>query len=225
MTELRKRMLELSDAQYAEFQAKLAPTVAKETFIGVRLPQLRALAKDFEKTAECAEFLSSLPHEYYDENILHSVILSRLKDFDRCLELVESFLPYVDNWAVCDTLRPKVFCKHRAELMPKILEWTASDETYTIRFGIDMLMTYFLDEGFEEKLLEIPARVTSDEYYVRMMVAWYYATALSKQWDATVPYIENRLLPQWTHNKTIQKACESFRITDEQKRYLKTLKY
>lgn len=224
MTELQEKLFALADSAYADFQAKLTPTIPRERFIGVRLPALRQFAKEFAQTDECEAFLAQLPHEYYDENLLHSVLLQSRKDYVTCLGLVEKFLPYVDNWAVCDTLRPKSFAKHRVELLPKVKEWIASPETYTCRFGIDMLMTYYLDTDFAPEYLALPAAVESEEYYVRMMVAWYYATALAKQWDAAIPYIEQRKLPAWTHKKTIQKACESFRITAEQKAYLRGLK-
>ena len=224
MTEIQKKLFELSDSSYAAFQAKLAPNIAAESCMGVRVPVLRQFAAEFSRTPECEAFLDSLPHEYYDENLLHSVLLEKRKDYGDCMEKVERFLPYVDNWAVCDTLRPKVFAKHKAELIEKVKEWIASDHTYTCRFGVDMLMTHYLDDSFRPEYLELPAAVKSEEYYVRMMVAWYYATALAKQWESTIPYLEQKRLPQWTHNKTIQKAIESYRITPEQKTYLKTLR-
>ena len=224
MTQIQERLFALADETYAAFQAKLTPTINPASFIGVRLPALRKLAVEFEKTEECGGFLKSLPHTYYDENILHSILISRTKPVETCMKEIEVFLPYVDNWAVCDTLRPKVFEKHKTEVLPKIKEWAAAEETYTCRFGLDMLMTFFLDEEFQPGLLEIPASINSNEYYVNMMVAWYFATALAKQWKAAIPYIEERRLPEWTHRKTIQKACESYRITDEQKVYLKGLR-
>jgi len=224
MKEIQKRLFSLADSKYAEFQVKLIPTVTPDKFIGVRVPVLRQFSKEFEKDPMCCEFLNTLPHEYFDENLLHSILLGRVKDYDKCVAAVEAFLPYVDNWAVCDTLSPKVFSRHKSELLKKIKEWVVSEKTYTCRFGIGMLMTHYLAEDFKAEYLEIPASVTSEEYYVRMMVAWYYATALAKQWDAAIPYIEGHRLPEWTHNKTIQKACESYRITDEQKAYLKTLR-
>lgn len=224
MTQLKEKLFALSDKEYAAFQSKLTPTVDAEKFIGVRVPVLREFAKEFSKQAECAEFLDTLPHEYYDENLLHSVILEKVKRYDECLALVEAFLPYVDNWAVCDTLRPKVFAKHKEELLPKIKEWIASDKTYTCRFGIDMLMTHYLDAAFRPEYPALVTAVHSEEYYVRMMAAWYFATALAKQWDTVIPYIENRQLDRWTHNKAIQKAIESYRITPERKDYLRTLK-
>jgi 3-methyladenine DNA glycosylase AlkD len=170
------------------------------------------------------EFLHQLPHKYYDENMLHGLLISLIKDYDECIRLTDEFLPYIDNWAVCDIMSPKVFAKHKDELLVKILEWSKSEHTYTCRFGLEMLMTYFLDKDFKPEYLEIPASVRSEEYYVKMMVAWFFATALAKQWDATLPYIENKTLAPWTHNKTIQKACESYRVTDEHKQILKGLK-
>ena len=224
MTEIQKKLFELSDSGYAAFQAKLAPNIPAETCMGVRVPVLRSFASEFSKTPECADFLNSLPHEYFDENLLHSVLLEKWKNYDDCVEKVERFLPYVDNWTVCDTLRPKIFAKHKAEVIEKVKEWIASEKTYTCRFGVDMLMTHYLDDAFRPEYLELPATVESEEYYVRMMIAWYYATALAKQWGSTVPYLEENRLPKWTHNKTIQKAVESYRITPEQKAYLKTLR-
>ncbi len=221
MTDIQERLFAAADREYAEFQAKLAPTIVKSMFIGVRLPALRELAKQFAKEDACAEFLNTLPHEYYDENLLHAVLLCNTKKYDVCLPLVEKFLPYVDNWAVCDTLRPNIFKKHKQDMLPHALRWMKSSETYTCRFGIDMLMTHFLDEDFSPEYLDAVAACTGDEYYVKMMVAWYFATALAKQWDDTVPYIEKHVLADWTHRKTIQKACESFRVSDEHKEYLK----
>lgn len=224
MTDIQKRLFELSDGEYAEFQAKLTPTVPRDRFIGVRVPILRKFAKEYCSEPQHEEFLNTLPHEYYDENMLHGLLIERIKDFDTCIEQTERFLPYVDNWAVCDIMSPKVFAKNKPGIIEKIKEWAASDDTYTIRFGIEMLMSHFLDADFNVELLEIPARVRSEEYYVNMMTAWFFATALCKQWDAAIPYIENRRLDKWTHNKTVQKAIESNRITDEQKAYLRGLK-
>jgi len=224
MTNIQKQLFEISDKEYAEFSAKLTPNLSADKFIGVRVPKLREFAKSFAKAPECEEFLNTLPHEYYDENLLHSILLENSKNFETCMENVEDFLPYVDNWAVCDTLRPKTFAKHKAEVLDNIKTWIKSEHTYTCRFGIDMLMTHFLDGDFKPEYLEYPASVISSEYYVNMMIAWYFATALAKQWDVTVAYIEQYRLPAWVHNKTIQKACESFRITAEQKTYLKGFK-
>ena len=186
MYDLEKRMFELCDKEYAAFQSKLTPAIDAETVLGIRVPVLRKLAKEFRKEAECEAFLEGLPHRYYDENMLHSILLCDVKDYERTIEYVDSFLPYIDNWAVCDTLSPKVFKKHRPQLIQKIMEWTKSDKVYTCRFGIKMLMAHFLDEDFKPEYLKIPEAVKSDEYYVKMMVAWYFATALAKQWDATI---------------------------------------
>ena len=224
MTDIQNRLFAAADEKYADFQAKLTPTVAREKFIGVRLPTLRDIAKQFAKEEACKEFLDTLPHEYYDENLLHAILLCNMKKYDECLPLVERFLPFVDCWAVCDSLRPNVFKKRKKELMPNAYRWMKSDKTYTCRFGIDMMMTHFLDEDFSPEYLDAVAECTNDEYYVKMMVAWYFATALAKQWDAAVPYIEKHVLPDWTHRKTIQKACESFRVSDEHKEYLRTLR-
>ena len=217
-------LFQVQDKGYRDFQSKLIPTIQAETIIGVRTPAIRNLAKEYAKDPESAAFLMQLPHTYYDENILHALLVAEIKDYDTCVKEVERFLPYVDNWAVCDIFSPKVFRKNKDKLLEKIKEWAASDHPYTCRFGMEMLMTHFLDEDFRPEYLEIPAAVHSEEYYVNMMIAWFYATALAKQWDAAVSYIEEKRLNPWTHNKTIQKARESYRITPEQKEYLKTLK-
>lgn len=217
-------LFQLQDKGYRDFQSKLIPTIPVETIIGVRIPTIRKLAKEYGKDPESVEILKQLPHSYYDENILHALLVAEIKDYEVCVKEVERFLPYVDNWAVCDIFSPKVFRKNKDKLIDKIREWTASDHPYTCRFGMEMLMTHFLDEDFRVEYLEIPAAVHSGEYYVNMMIAWFYATALAKQWDATIGYIEDQRLDTWTHNKTIQKARESYRITPEQKEYLKTLK-
>lgn len=224
MTEIQKQLFALRDEEYARFQAKLTPTVSPDLFIGVRVPKVRLLAKDVFKSQSFDTFLQELPHKYYDENMLHGLLISEIKDYDTCIRETDRFLPYVDNWAVCDIMSPKVFKKHKSDLLLKIREWAASDKTYTCRFGMEMLMSHFLDDDFKQEYLTISAAVKSDEYYVNMMAAWFFATALAKQWKATIPYIEKRMLAPWVHNKTIQKACESFRITDEQKNYLRTLK-
>ena len=224
MTELQKRLFDLRDAQYAAFQSKLTPSVTPELFIGVRVPVLRQFAKGFFKEPGCAEFLNTLPHKYYDENMLHALLISQMKDRELIFTYLDAFLPYVDNWAVCDILSPKALKKYKPELLTKIREWVKSPHTYTCRFGMEMLMSFYLDDDFKPEYLAIPAAVRSDEYYVNMMTAWFFATALAKQWDAALPYMENNALDVWTHNKTIQKARESYRITDEQKAYLNTLK-
>lgn len=221
---VREELFALQDTAYGDFQAKLTPGIARECFIGVRVPEVRRLAKKLAGTPETAAFLSELPHAYYDENMLHSVLLSEMKDFSACIAAIDRFLPYVDNWAVCDILSPKIFRKNKPALLEKIRQWSASEETYTCRFGIEMLMSFYLDADFLPEYLDIPAAVHSEEYYVQMMVAWFFATALAKQWDAAIKYLENPRLDVWTHNKTIQKARESYRITAEQKEYLKTLK-
>lgn len=221
---LREKLFALQDLKYREFNSKLMPTVDPETVIGVRTPDLRKLAKEFAKTPQAVEFMKCLPHEYYEENNVHGFIIETIKDYDEAIAQIEIFLPYIDNWATCDLISPKVFKKHLPELLEKIKEWTKSGETYTVRFGIEMLMSHYLDAEFKAEYLEIPASVKSDEYYVNMMIAWYFATALAKQYDAALPYIENARLDKWTHNKAIQKAVESYRITAEQKAYLKTLK-
>lgn len=219
-----EELFALQDVAYADFQAKLTPGIPRESFIGVRVPEVRKLAKRLIKEPEAAAFLRDLPHPYYDENMLHGLLLSEMKDYSACIAAVDEFLPYVDNWAVCDIMSPKVFKKHKMALLDKIKEWAASEKTYTCRFGIEMLMTYFLDDDFRPEYLTIPASVHSEEYYVQMMIAWFFATALAKQWDVSVKYLEDHRLDIWTHNKTIQKARESYRITPEQKEYLKTLK-
>ena len=222
--EITKRLFELQDEKYADFQAKLTPGIPRESFIGVRVPQVRTLAKSYYKGLESADFLQELPHQYYDENMLHGLVLSEMKDFEACVKAVDAFLPYVDNWAVCDIMSPKVFRKHKEELLPVIKRWVASDQVYTCRFGIEMLMSHYLDQDYKPEYLEIVAAVRSEEYYVNMMIAWFFATALAKQWDTVIPYIEENRLEPWVHNKTIQKARESYRITPQQKDYLKSLK-
>lgn len=225
MTSLQQRLFKMRDEKYAAFQAKLTPGIPSESFIGIRVPILRAFAKEFIKESEHETFLKHLPHNYYDENMLHGLIISLLKDYDKCIEMTDAFLPYVDNWAVCDIMSPKVFAKHKEDLLQKINTWSKSSHTYTCRFGLEMLMTHFLDKDFKPEYLEIPAIVKNEEsYYVNMMIAWFFATALAKQWDASLPYLTNNHLSTWCHNKTIQKACESFRITPEQKTFLRTLK-
>ena len=222
--EIRKELFALQDIKYRDFQAKLIPGKTAEVMIGVRTPELRKLAKELGKREDIGEFLTDLPHEYFDEDQLHAFILSGMKDYKECMEEVCRFLPFVDNWATCDQMSPKVFKKHRPALANQADRWLDSEHTYTVRFGIGMLMEHFLDEDFDLKYPERVAGLRSDEYYVNMMIAWYFATALAKQYDAIIPYIENRRLDLWTHNKTIQKAIESYRITPEQKEYLRTLR-
>lgn len=221
---IQKRLFELSDEKNADFSAKLTPGIDREKFLGVRIPASRKLAKEIIKENEHKDFLNSLPHKYYDENILHSILISEIKDYDECIKYIDEFLPYVNNWAVCDTMSPKAFKNKHERLMNDILRWVDSDQTYTIRFGLKMLMAHFLGNDFKNEYLKIPAKIKSDEYYINMMIAWFYATALAKQWDSIIVYIENGVLDKWVHNKAIQKARESYRITAEQKEYLKSMK-
>lgn len=221
---IQEKLFSLQDKEYAAFQAKLIPTVSREAIIGVRTPLLRSFAKEAARLPEKDAFLAGLPHQYFDENQLHAFIISGERDFGVCLEELEAFLPYIDNWATCDQLSPKVFKKHLPELVPHIKKWLASGQTYTVRFGIGMLMQNYLDDAFDPEYPGLVAQLRSEEYYINMMIAWYFATALAKQYDAVVPYIEKKRLDVWTHNKTIQKAVESYRITPEQKVYLKSLK-
>ncbi len=222
--EIQKELFSLQDKEYMKFLSKLTPNVSEDTIIGVRIPEIRKLAKKLVKNNEYEDFLKELPHKYYDENLLHGAIISENKDFENCIELLNSFLPFVDNWAVCDTISPKIFKKHKKELIEKIKEWSQSDKTYTCRFGVEMLMTHFLDEDFKKEYLEMVANIHSEEYYVKMVIAWFFATALTKQWDYAVIYLENNRLDVWVHNKTIQKARESLRILEDKKGYLKGLK-
>lgn len=218
------RLFELRDEAYAAFQQKLMPTVPADRVIGVRTPAARVLAKELAGSDLAEAFLADLPHRYYDENQLHTFLISLEKDFDRAVALTDAFLPYVDNWATCDQLAPRVFAKRKAELLPQIDRWLASGKTYTVRFGIEMLMNHFLDDAFLPEHAARVAAVRSEEYYVRMMIAWYFATALAKQYDAVLPYLTGNSLDTWTHNKTIQKAIESNCISAETKTYLRGLK-
>lgn len=221
---IKEKLFSLQDLKYREFHKSLIPGSPDDYIIGVRTPELRNLAKETVKSGETEEFLKVLPHRYYEENQIHAFIISEIKDFKSALSETERFLPYVNNWATCDQLRPKIFKKHSAELLPKIDEWISSSETYTIRFGIGMLMTYFLDADFKPEYNEKVISVVSSEYYVNMMRAWYFATALAKQYDETVRIFEEKRLDKWTHNKAVQKARESFRVSDEHKEYLNGLK-
>lgn len=218
------RLYALQDTKYRDFQGKLIPTVDPKTIIGVRTPDLRTLAKELAKQEVIGTFLDTLPHPYFDENQLHAFILSELKDYNQCIERVKEFLPYIDNWATCDQLSPKAFKKHKTELLKEIKTWLKSDATYTVRFAVGMLMQHYLDDDFNSAYPKLVAVIKSDEYYINMMRAWYFATALAKQYDAIIPYIEQKKLDPWTHNKAIQKAVESYRIKAEQKEYLKTFR-
>lgn len=224
MQEIISALFSMQDMSYKAFQQALIPTVCPNSVIGVRTPQLRSYAKQIVGTDIAKEFLQELPHQYYEENNLHGFLLEHIADVNACLEALNAFLPYIDNWATCDMLRPKILSKAHTELLPWIKRWLKEDQTYMVRYGIGMLMTHFLDDYFDPQYLELVASVKSDEYYVRMMIAWYFATALAKQYDSAVVYLQSNALPVWVHNKTIQKAVESLRITAEQKRYLRTLR-
>lgn len=221
LTKLQKQLFELQDLKYRDFHSKLMPETNKETVIGIRTPVLRKFAKEFAGTSEAEAFLRQLPHRYYEENNLHMMLITGIKDYEKCMEEIQRFLPCIDNWATCDYPAPKCFARHKDQVLEEAKRWISSGETYVIRYGIGMLMRLFLDEDFSSEYLEMAAAVQSQEYYVNMMIAWYFATALAKQWDATVPYIEQHKLSDWVHRKTIQKAVESYRITPEQKEYLK----
>ena len=222
--EIKTRLFEMQDFGYRDFHGRLMPTVDKNVIIGVRTPQLRKFAKELSGRPDIGEFLGQLPHVYYEENNLQGFLIEQIKDYEKCLAETEKFLPYIDNWATCDLMAPKVFARHTRELLEPIRGWLASGKTYTVRFGIGMLMRFYLDGEFEPEYPEMVAAIRSEEYYVNMMIAWYFATALAKQYKAILPYFEKQRLADWTHNKAIQKARESRRITPEQKEYLNTLK-
>lgn len=217
-------LFELQDEKYRDFHAALMPTVDKEAVIGVRSPQLKKFAKEFYKSGDYESFLKILPHKYYEENNVHAALIGFEKDYGKAIKLLDEFLPFVNNWATCDMMRIPVFKKHLPELYSKIPEWLSSDNPYTVRFGIKMLMDFFLSENFTAECAERVCSISREEYYVKMMVAWYFATALAKNYNEIIPYIESKRLERQTHNKAIQKAIESYRITDEQKSYLRTLK-
>jgi 3-methyladenine DNA glycosylase AlkD len=222
--EIVAELFRLQDKEYARMQAKIIPTVSPDRIVGVRTPALRDFAKSLNKDQDKGEFLSCLPHQYFDEDQLHAFVISLERDFDKCIAEVDAFLPYIDNWATCDQLSPKAFKKEPEKLLPFIRIWIKSDKTYTVRFAIGLLMQHFLDDRFDIKYADEVARIRSEEYYIRMMIAWYFATALAKQYELVLPYLEDKRLDDWVHNKTIQKSIESYRITDEQKAYLRTLK-
>ena len=222
--EIEERLFALQDKGYRDFHKKLVPTVPQDKIIGVRTPALRKLAKEIVQMGEAEAFLARLPHRYFDENQLHAFIISGLKDYGECMAHLQEFLPYIDNWATCDQLSPKVFKQHRQELLKEIRKWLESEETYTVRFAIGMLMHNFLDEDFDEAYLSMVAEVRSEEYYVNMMIAWYFATALAKQYEAALSFIEGNRLATWTHNKAIQKAVESRRVSAAHKEYLRGLR-
>lgn len=225
MTDIQTALFALRDPAYQAFQSKLIPTIDPQTVIGVRMPALRKLAREIAGTPVAEGFLQELPHRYYEENNLHGLLISAIPDYDGAVAALETFLPYVDNWATCDLLSPKAFRKHPPELRKQIRRWVEDAHTYTVRFGLGMLMSFYLDEGFQMEDLDLAAGVRREEYYVKMMAAWYFATALAKQYDAALPYLRQRRLDRWTHNKTIQKAVESYRITPEQKDELRSLRW
>lgn len=218
------RLFELKDDKYADFSSKLTPNIDRISIIGVRVPDVRKLAKEYIKDEESKVFLNTLPHKYFDENMLHGLLISEIKDYEECIIKIEKFLPFVDNWAVCDIMSPKIFAKNTDKLIDKIKEWLKSNKVYTCRFGIGMLLKYYLDDNFKSEYLKLVSNIKSEEYYINMMIAWFFATSLCKQWDDTIKYLEENKLDKWVHNKTIQKAIESYRITNEQKEYLKSLK-
>lgn len=224
VNEIHEELFRNRDAEYQSFQVKLLPTLNPNTVIGVRTPVLRKLAKALYKENDFTEFINNLPHEYFDENQLHALLISEIKDFERCIEELNKFLPCVDNWATCDQMSPKVFKKHKEGLPEQIKTWLVSQKPYTVRFAIGMLMEHFLDDAFDMQYPRLVSEIRSEEYYVNMMIAWYFSTALAKRYEETLPFLENKTLDRWTHNKTIQKALESYRISDGQKRYLRTLK-
>lgn len=218
------RLLELQDEAYKNFQSKLIPNIDSETILGIRIPQLRALAKEVFEDPAKEDFFSELPHTYFEENLLHIMLVCLEKDFNKCIDGLNRFLPYADNWAVTDQPSPKCFKKHHEELIPIITDWLHSDHVYTARYGINIFMREYLDDDFDVRFVELISEKRGEDYYLKMMIAWYFATALAKQYDAVIPFIEQQKLDTWTHNKTIQKANESFRVTAEHKAYLKTLK-
>ncbi len=218
------RLFEMQDLEYREFHSKLMPTVEKSRVIGVRTPELRKFAKEISKTPFAEQFIINPAHEYYEENNLHAFLIEEIGDYDACIKELNRFLPHVDNWATCDMMRPKIFKKNLDKLLPQIKSWIDSDKTYTVRFGMECLMLYYLDEHFSPEFPKMIAEIRSEEYYVKMMQAWYFATALAKRYDDTIPYLEQNRLDIDTHNKAIQKSVESYRITPDQKVYLRTLK-
>jgi len=223
-SDLYKKLMSHQDLKYRDMQMRIIPAAAPEAIIGVRTPELRTLAKELLKSGDYQEFLNQLPHKYFEENQLHAFIISGMKNPDECMEELEKFLPHVDNWATCDQMSPKVFRKNKEMLLLHIKDWIQSEKTYTVRFGVGMLMQHFLDADFAPEYPEMVAGLRSGEYYVNMMIAWYFATALAKQYESILPFLEEKRLDGWTHNKTIQKSIESFRIPDEHKKYLRSLK-
>lgn len=222
--EIRDRLFALQDPEYRLFQSKLMPTVDPACVIGVRIPDLRKLSRELAGTEQAAAFVRQLPHDYYEENNLHGFLIASLRDYGETVAALEAFLPHVDNWATCDLLHPRAFDKRPEALPDQLFRWLQSDRTYTVRFAMGMLMSLYLDEAFRPEYADWIAGIKSEEYYVNMMAAWYFATALAKRWDDVFPYLTDHRLPVWTHNKAIQKAIESRRISPEQKQILRSLK-
>ena len=220
-SKIQNDLFNMRDEKFAQFNASLIPTTESKKVIGVRTPDLRKYAKTI---SDSDKFLSELPHKYFEENQIHTFILSDIRDIEKCINLIDVFLPYVDNWATCDQLIPKIFTKKLDILLPYIRKWIKSNHTYTVRFAIGLLMRFYLGEKFNSSYADMVIKVKSNEYYINMMRAWYFATALAKNWNDVIGIIENKKLDTWTHNKTIQKATESYRITDKQKEYLRELK-
>ena len=221
---MEDKLLKLQDIKYKSFQERLIPNIDKNVIVGIKIPVLRKLAKEMIKDESYIEFLDSLPHVYLEENLLHAILVSELKDYDECIFRLNLFLPYVDNWEVCDIISPKVFKKNNIKLIDEIQEWLNSKDEYIIRFGIEILMMYYLDDNFDISYHDLVSKIRSNYYYVNMMIAWYFATALAKKWDNSIKYLEENRLDTWIHNKTIQKSIESYRITKEQKEYLRKLR-
>lgn len=224
MDSIKEKLFKLQDKEYRKIQVKTITNIDPDTIIGVRTPELKKLANEMFKSGNYKSFIEDLPHKYFDENQLHAFIISKIKDYDECLDAFNKFLPYIDNWATCDQSCPNAFKKNSDKLIKEIKIWIKSKKTYTIRFGISMLMRNYLDDNYKEEYLGLVSKIRSKEYYVNMMIAWFFATALAKRYDDTIKYIENEKLDIWTHNKTIQKAIESYRITPKQKEYLRSLK-
>ena len=217
-------LLNKQDKEYQEFQSKLVPNIDKNSIIGVRTPDMKAIAKELYGTKEANDFLNNLPHKYYEENLIHTFLIAMIKDYDECVKEFDRFLPYANCWPVTDQSSPKSFKKNHDKLIKDTKRWISSEHTYTARFGLRILMNEFLDDDFKPEYLKLASEKKGDDYYLKMMVAWYFATALAKQYDATISYFENHVLDSWTHNKAIQTALESFRVSDEHKAYLRTLK-
>ncbi|MCR4948650.1 MAG: DNA alkylation repair protein [Treponema sp.] len=226
MSQIQKILFKYQDTKYADFSAKLVPTLPREAFIGVRSPSYKNILREIKELPSCEleDFLTTLPHKYHEENCLQIALINKMKNYDECLTALENFLPYINSWAVSDGLNPPILKKNRQLLLPKLQQWIRSEKPFTQRVGMLLLMKYFLDEDFKREYLELPASIRSEEYYVNMMTAWLFAEALVKQWDAAIPFIQNKKLDTWTHNKAIQKACESFRVSPERKEYLRTLR-